>query len=174
METTGVVRRIDDLGRIVIPKEIRRTLKIKDGASLEIFVEKDMVALKRHSSTNGLGDAEKYAEVIYNTFKNNVLITDRDNIIAVSGNKKKELTGLPISKNLEECIEESTTTIEKKPIKLEISEGKSITCSYVIENIISNGESVGLVIITSEEELTRDEETAAKIAAQFLGKHIEE
>ena len=91
METTGVVRRIDDLGRIVIPKEIRRTLRIKDGSSLEIFVEKDMVALKKYSSIKSLGDfAELYADSINQTLGNIVIITDCDSVIACSGLSKKE------------------------------------------------------------------------------------
>ena len=86
METTGVVRRIDDLGRIVIPKEIRRTLGIKEGASLEIFLDKDMVGLKKHSLMNNLRDfAELYVDSINQALGSSVIITDNDSIIACSG-----------------------------------------------------------------------------------------
>jgi len=175
MESTGVVRKIDDLGRIVIPKEIRRTLNIKDGSSLEIFLDKDMVALKRHSSLDMLSDfAEIYVEAIYNSLKSLVVITDKDNIIAVGGNKKQEYTHEPISKYLESCANTSVPTKEKDITKLEIMEGKHINCAYTINPIIANGQSVGLVIITNNKELRDQDEKVAQVAAEFLARHIEE
>ena len=175
MESTGVVRKIDDLGRIVIPKEIRRTLKIKDGSSLEIFLDKDMVALKMHSSLNMLSDfAEVYAESIFNTLKNTILIADKDSIIAVGGTKKSEYVGLAISKYLEQCSNAGTPTKEKDAAKLEIVEGKFINCAYTINPIIANGQSVGLVIVTNNKELREQDEKIAQVAAEFLARHVEE
>ncbi len=176
METTGVVRRIDDLGRIVIPKEIRRTLGIKDGTSLEIFVDKDMVALKKHSSMNNLLHfAEVYVESIYNTIKKDIIISDRDNIIACAGSLKKEYLNMPISSFLEDCIEKSSTIVEKEIKNINIISNKTEICSYVINTIISNGESIGSVIILSSDESVGElEEKTARIASQFFGKHIEE
>jgi looped-hinge helix DNA binding domain, AbrB family len=175
MESTGVVRKIDDLGRIVIPKEIRRTLKIKDGSSLEIFLDKDMVALKRHSSLNMLSDfAEIYVEAIYNSLKSLVIITDKDNIVAVGGTKKQEYTHQPISKFLDVCSSTSVPIREKDATKLEIIEGKYINCAYIINPIIANGQSVGLVIITNSKELREQDEKVAQVAAEFLARHIEE
>ena len=105
METTGVVRRIDELGRIVIPKEIRRTLGIKDGASLEIYIDKDVVALKKYSTMNNLVEISNvYSETIYTTMKMEMFITDRDNIISCPNLRKKEYLNKSISKYLEECI----------------------------------------------------------------------
>ena len=176
METTGVVRRIDDLGRVVIPKEIRRTLGIKDGTSLEIFVDKDMVALKKHSSMNNLSHfADVYVESIYNALKRDIIITDRDNIIACAGSLKKEYLMQPISGYLEECINKRTNVVEYDKAKLSIVDYKVENCSYVINTIISNGDSIGLIIILStEDNLNELEEKTAQIAAQFFGKHIEE
>ena len=176
METTGVVRRIDDLGRVVIPKEIRRTLGIKDGTSLEIFVDKDMVALKKHSSMNNLYHfAEVYVDSIYNTLKRDIIITDRDNIRACAGSLKKEYLMQPISSYLEECINKRSNVIELERNELNIVEYKSEYCSYVINTIISNGDSIGLIIILStEDNLGELEEKTAQIASQFFGKHIEE
>ena len=75
MKTTGIIRRIDDLGRIVVPKELRKSLRIKNGDSLEIFVDKDMVALKKHSSMNNLSHfADVYVESIYNALKRDIII----------------------------------------------------------------------------------------------------
>ena len=176
METTGVVRRIDDLGRVVIPKEIRRTLGIKDGTSLEIFVEKDMVALKKHSSMNNLSHfAEVYVESIYNTLKRDIFITDRDNIIAGAGSLKKEYLMQPISNYLEECINKRSNVSEFEKKGLNIVDYKIEECSYIINTIISNGDSIGLIIILStDDNLGEIEEKTAQIAAQFFGKHIEE
>ena len=115
METTGVVRSIDELGRIVIPKEIRRTLGIKDGASLEIYVEKDMVALKKYSTMNNLVEvANIYSETVYDTMKVELFITDRDNIISCPNIHKKKYLNKQISKFLEECISNRTKINEEE------------------------------------------------------------
>ncbi len=176
METTGVVRRIDDLGRVVIPKEIRRTLGIKDGTSLEIFVEDDMVALKKHSSMNNLVHlAEVYTEVIGNALKKDIIITDRDNIVACTTALKKDYLSKGISGYLEDCINKRVNIIQKESKNLEIVANKSVCCSYAISTIISNGDSIGLVIIFDNNANIDDlEGKTAQIAAQFLGKHIEE
>lgn len=176
METTGVVRRIDDLGRVVIPKEIRRTLGIKDGTSLEIFVDKDMVALKKHSSMNNLSHfAEVYVESIYNALKKDIIITDRDNIIACAGGLKKEYLMQPISNYLEDCINKRINIVESDMKEINIINAKKEYCSYVINTIIANGDSIGLIIIlSSDDNISELEEKTAQIASQFFGKHIEE
>lgn len=176
METTGVVRRIDDLGRVVIPKEIRRTLGIKDGTSLEIFVDKDMVALKKHSSMNNLSHfAEVYVESIYNALKKDIIITDRDNVIACAGSVKKEYLMKPISNYIEDCINKRNNVVQKENRDISIINEKKETCSYVLNTIISNGDSIGMIIILSfDEKIGELEYKTAQIAAQFFGKHIEE
>lgn len=176
METTGVVRRIDDLGRIVIPKEIRRTLRIKEGSSLEIFVENDMVALKKYSSMNSLNDfAELFADSISQSLRCNVVITDTDSVVACAGLPKKEYIGAHISEYLEECLENRGSIVEKELSKLEIIEGNIVNASYVINTIVSNGDAVGLILIlVDNKEVSDIESKMALIASQFLGKHIEE
>ena len=131
METTGVVRRIDDLGRVVIPKEIRRSLGIKDGTSLEIFVDNDMVALKKHSSMNNLSHfAEVYVDSIYNALKKDIIITDRDNVIACAGSIKKEYLMKPISNYIEECINKRNNIIQIEMKEVNIIDEKKENCSY--------------------------------------------
>ena len=176
METTGVVRRIDELGRILIPKEIRRTLRIKDGASLEIFVEKDTVALKKHSSLNDLGDfAELYADSINQAIGSTVVITDNDSVIACSGISKKEYTGSHISEFLESVIAKRESVLEQDKKEIEIIENKHIKASYVIHTIVSSGDAVGLVIILAQKRTVSElENKTALVAAQFLGKHVEQ
>ncbi|GAE47390.1 stage V sporulation protein T [Mesobacillus boroniphilus JCM 21738] len=92
MKATGIVRRIDDLGRVVIPKEIRRTLRIREGDPLEIFVDRDgEVILKKYSPISELSDfAKEYAEALYDSLGNPVLICDRDTYIALAGGSKKD------------------------------------------------------------------------------------
>ena len=176
METTGVVRRIDDLGRIVIPKEIRRTLRIKDGSSLEIFVEKDMVALKKYSSMKSLDDfAELYADSINQTLGNIVIITDCDSVIACSGLSKKEYLGKHLSSFLEKILVERENLSEDEFKEIEIIENKKIKVSFVINTIVSNGDVIGLVCLLSKNNSMTDlDRKIALVAAQFLGKHIEE
>ena len=107
MKATGVVRRIDDLGRIVIPKEIRKTLRIKEGDPLEIFTDKEgEVILKKYSPIGELSEfATTYAETLAKTTGHIACITDKDSVIAVSGGSKKEFLEQPLSKQIEEIME---------------------------------------------------------------------
>lgn len=102
MKATGVVRRIDDLGRIVIPKEIRKTLRIKEGDPLEIFTDREgQVILKKYSPIGELSEfATEYAETLAKTTGHIACITDKDMVIAVSGGSKKEFLEQSISKDL--------------------------------------------------------------------------
>ena len=107
MKATGIVRRIDDLGRVVIPKEIRRTLRIREGDPLEIFTEQNGgIVLKKYSPIGDLSTfAAQYADGLASASKSLVCVTDRDHIIAAAGNGKKNYEGKPISQNLEQLIE---------------------------------------------------------------------
>lgn len=176
MKTTGVVRRIDDLGRIVIPKEIRRTLRIRDGESLEIYVDKEMVALKKYSPMDDLEDISKtFVDAIYQAVQQNILVTDRDTFVAVAGNLKKKYIGKTISPYLEQVIEEREVIVEKDAKALELVSGIEEETSYVIHPILVNGDSIGLVIILSlDKPVTDIDEKIVQITSQFLEKHIEE
>ena len=107
MKATGIVRRIDDLGRVVIPKEIRRTLRIREGDPLEIFTDREgEVILKKYSPIGELGDfASEYAESLHNTSGHIICVADRDSIIAVSGASKKEFLEKQLSSELEKIME---------------------------------------------------------------------
>lgn len=176
MKTTGVVRRIDDLGRIVVPKEIRRTLRIRDGESLEIFVDKDIVALKKYSPMNDLEDfAKVLVEAVYQSLKSNIFITDRDRILAVAGPLKKKYNGKAISPFLENIIESRTDFDETKQGELELTSGVTENGKVVASTIMVSGDPIGLVFIFSENgNVNQTEQQIVHILAQFLGKHIEE
>ncbi len=184
MKATGIVRRIDDLGRIVIPKEIRRTLRIREGDPLEIFTDKEgEVILKKYSPIGELSDfATQYAESLHKTSGHITCITDRDTIIAVSGASKKEFLEKQLSSDVEKTIEEKTTLLikspEEKPILILADEnGDRKYTAQVVSPIISEGDPIGAVILLATDASLKMGEVEVKLAqsaASFLGKQMEQ
>ncbi|MFZ5986562.1 MAG: stage V sporulation protein T [Bacillota bacterium] len=184
MKATGIVRRIDDLGRVVIPKEIRRTLRIREGDPLEIFTDREgEVILKKYSPIGELSDfAAQYAESLHKTSGHITCISDRDTIIAVSGASKKEFLEKSLSPEIERVIEEKTTLVvkapEEKPISILADDaGDKKYSSQVVTPIISEGDPIGAVIFLSTDPNVRMGEVEAKLAqtaAGFLGKQMEQ
>jgi len=184
VKATGIVRRIDDLGRVVIPKEIRRTLRIREGDPLEIFTDKDgEVILKKYSPIGELGDfAAQYAESIHKTVGHITCIADRDTIIAVSGASKKEFLDKSLSAELERIIEEKNTVVvrapEDKTIAILADEtGEKKYTSQVVSPIIAEGDPIGAVVLLSTDPNRLMGEVEAKIAqsaAGFLGRQMEQ
>jgi len=184
LKATGIVRRIDDLGRVVIPKEIRRTLRIREGDPLEIFTDKEgEVILKKYSPIGELGDfAAQYAESLHKTSGHITCISDRDTIIAVSGASKKEFLEKSLSSEVERVIEEKTTLVVKSPedkaiaITADETDEKKYT-AQVVSPIISEGDPIGAVMLLSLDPNVRMGEVEAKLAqsaAGFLGKQMEQ
>ena len=158
MKATGVVRRIDDLGRVVIPKEIRKVHRIKEGDPLEIFTDKEgEIILKKYSPIGELTEfASTYAETISKTTGHITCITDKDTVIAVSGGSKKDFLEKGLSKQLEEVIENKEVFKSKDNDEIAIpitqNEGRErIYNSQVIYPIISDGDVIGSVILLSKE-----------------------
>lgn len=177
MKATGVVRRIDELGRIVIPKEIRKTLRIHEGENVEIYIdEKENIVLRKYSVMKKLGDfAQSFTDSIYSFLKHNIIITDTDHVIAVSGDLKKEYLNSSISDTLLVSIQRRENILEKHEKMLKIKSDQEIECTYVMNSILCQGDAVGLVIILSQtEKITEIEEKIVQIAAQFLSKYLEE
>lgn len=116
MKATGIVRRIDDLGRVVVPKEIRRTLKIREGDPIEIFTEKDgEIILRKYSQIGEMSEyAKQYADTLAHISGHIVIITDKNSIVAVSGAGKKDTIGKPITKELYGIIEKRNLYITGK------------------------------------------------------------
>ena len=133
MKATGIVRRIDDLGRVVIPKEIRRTLRIREGDPLEIFVDREgEVILKKYSPINELGDfAREYAEALYESLGSTVLICDRDAIIAVAGSSKKEYLNKNNGDIIEKAMVERSTHLEVKAGQTSLVDGHDEGASFL-------------------------------------------
>ena len=183
MKATGVVRRIDDLGRVVIPKEIRKTLRIKEGDPLEIFTDKEgEVILKKYSPIGELSEfATEYAETLAKTTGHIACITDKDTVIAVSGGSKKEFLEQGISDELEKVMEdkERYTSKENNDIAIPITKNDNKERrfnSQVVYPIISDGDTIGSVILLAKDKSTKMSEVEQKVvqsAASFLGSQME-
>ena len=182
MKATGIVRRIDDLGRVVIPKEIRRTMRIREGDPLEIYTDREgEVIFKKYSPIGELMSfAAQYADTLNKTCGMSVIISDRDAIVACAGVPKKEYTEKKLSDELEDIIDSRALYAQSGEVKLPaINDNSShfISCAMPI---ISEGDIVGCVaslhssdgINTSQ--LARDVEIKLiQTAASFLGKQLE-
>jgi AbrB family transcriptional regulator (stage V sporulation protein T) len=185
LKATGIVRRIDDLGRVVIPKEIRRTLRIREGDPLEIFVDRDgEVILKKYSPIGELGEfAKEYADSLYEAIGHTALIADRDTVIAVAGAPKKDFLNKAVGSILERVMEDRKTLVVTKPGEksrgsiLGEDDDDSRFSAYVVAPIVTGGDPIGAVIICSREpdaQMTETEIKLAETAAGFLAKQMEQ
>ena len=168
MKATGIVRRIDDLGRVVIPKEIRRTMRIREGDPLEIYTTRDgEVIFKKYS-------------LICDTLSRNTdftaAVTDRDSIVAVAGAGKRELLGKNLSPQLEQIMEQrSIYQYRSGQERLPVSESAGQYAAAVAAPILCGGDVLGLVLFVSAEDRLpgEGEYKLAQAVAGFLGKHME-
>lgn len=181
MKATGIVRRIDDLGRVVIPKEIRRTLRVREGEPLEIFTDREgQIILKKYSPIGELGDfAKQYAEVLAQVSGITVGITDKDLFIAASGPRRREIQDKEISKELEQRIHGRLSVSAKKQERdyvplTQDREEKSFAWEFIAP-IISEGDAIGAVVFLGAEERMPEEsdKKLAAAAAGFLGRQME-
>jgi len=174
MKATGIVRRIDDLGRIVIPKEIRRTLRIRERDALEIFTDRDgEVILKKYSPIADLEDfAQEYADSLFESTGHVALITDRDAYIAVAGTGRKAFLGKSLPEELAEAMEAKRPFLSQTAgYQLPIQGFEE--ASQVLVPIVHDGEVVGSVILLSKEKTLGDlETTLCQTAADFLAKQL--
>ena len=176
MKATGIIRRIDDLGRIVIPKEIRKNLRLRVGESLEIFIDKEDIILRKFSVVSRISDlAQELTDAINIFTKYNIIIMDTNEFIACSGNLKKELINKNISDDIRYLIEKREKLLQNHIKELKIMDNKTIKCSYADSTIIVNGEAIGLIMILSEKDkLTEFEMNLVEIVSSFLTKYLEE
>lgn len=186
MKATGIVRRIDDLGRVVIPKEIRRTLRIREGDPLEIFVDREgEVILKKYSPIGELGDfAQEYADSLHETTGHVAIICDRDVVVSVAGAEKKQWVDKPVPAVVERCMEERKSLIlpESREVRETAAgdqeeEGRWDFASQVIAPIVAEGDPIGAVILGTNDPERRMGEVELKLvetAAGFLAKQMEQ
>ena len=179
MKATGIVRRIDDLGRVVIPKEIRRTLRIREGDPLEIFTDREgQVILKKYSPIGELGMVSKiYAESLAQTMNCTVCITDTDQVVAVAGYGKKELEDQYISGEFLEKLQGRKQVLgsEAENNYTRIGQETNSFTKEVINPILSGGDVIGAVVFLGKDEKNEFDETVRKVAlsaADFLGRQM--
>ena len=181
MKATGIVRRIDDLGRVVIPKEIRRTLRIREADPLEIFTDREgEIILKKYSPIGEMSTfAKQYAESLSQVSGHIAVITDRDQFIAVSGGMKS-LLGRNISSDLEEKIDKRQMVLFSKDERGFISIADGTEGEYVqqaISPIICEGDVIGSVILLNTDPKKKMGEVEQKLiqsASGFLGRQMEQ
>ena len=177
MKATGIVRRIDDLGRVVIPKEIRRTMRIREGTPLEIYTSVDGEVIFRKYSPVGeiSGTADQYADVLYKVGGMPTVICDRDHVIAASGIQKKEVLERRVSSSLEDLIEQRKSLYRTADgVKMNPIEGVD---RFAVAPIMADGDVNGAVIMLSDKENSAvDDKTKALVeaAAMYFGKQMED
>jgi len=179
MKATGIVRRIDDLGRVVIPKEIRRTMRIREGDPLEIYTSRDgEVIFKKYSLLGGVEDfASQLCDTMSRSTGSICAVTDRDTIISVAGGGKRELMGRHITPELEQIMESRKIyrySGEARPIPVSDSTDKLLTT--VAAPILAEGDLLGLVLFISADTAVVAGDAEYKLAqtiAAFLGRHME-
>ena len=181
MKATGIVRRIDDLGRVVIPKEIRRTLRIREGEPMEIFTGREgEIVLKKYSPIEELGNLSREdTQAMAQALGHLICISDHDQIVAAGGPKQQEYQGKSISKELEEAIRNrdviSADSKDRCRIPV-VEEEKEQTGAQIIQPIIAAGDAIGAVVILNKKDsgpFTETEKKLAQIAAGFLGRQME-
>ena len=178
MKATGIVRRIDDLGRVVIPKEIRRTMRIREGDPLEIYTEKDgEVIFKKYSPMGELSDfAAQICESMSKTAEFPAAVCDRDGVIAAAGSGRKEIADRRISPELAAVMEGRRAFRAEIGGRLPVTELESSPSAAVAVPILSGGDVLGCVLFLERSDGARPGETELKLAttvAGFLGKQME-
>ena len=178
MKATGIVRRIDDLGRVVIPKEIRRTMRIREGDPLEIYTSHDgEVIFKKYSLLGGLESfAEQFCEALIRSTSFSAAISDRDTIIALAGPGKRELLGKQISADLAQIMENrGIFEYRQGTSRVCMTEGEDNFTVAVAAPILCEGDVLGLVVLFSPEDQfpSASEYKLAQTIAAFLGRHME-
>ena len=179
MKATGIVRRVDDLGRIVVPKEIRRTLRIREGDPLEIYTEKDGGVIFRKYSP--MGDLQEFAaqmcESIGSATGRIAAVADRDSIIALHGAPKRELIDKPNSPQLERLMEQRKNYLyQSGDTPIPAADGTEKYHLGAAAPILSQGDLMGCVLLLlgeGDSPLQEADQSLAKTVAGFLGKQME-
>ena len=170
MKATGIIRRIDDLGRIVIPKEIRKKLRIYEGDNIEIFINnEEQIVLQKHSYINDIRTiSQKITDSIYALIKDTIVITDMENIVAVTGKYKKDLINKKISDDFINNIRTNSSDNYKIVDSFDIS-------GYIkMSPITVNGDICGSLIIISDNEINKEKEQIMNVNVNFLNKYLED
>ena len=174
MNTTGIVRRIDDLGRRVIPKEIRKTLRIKDGDPLEINISNENIILKKYSTLEDIRDVFKiFIDKISVLTAKNILICDRDKIICGAGGDIESFVGKNISNDIYHFMEERKKEYVNNTM-LSLTDKKEINSHFIFSSMITNGDVVGGVVFFGDDEVHEMDKVFLNLILDIFVKYIEE
>ena len=169
MKSTGIIRKIDDLGRIVIPKEIRNSLKIKENDNLEIYVENDKIVLNKFNKLESYEElAKNYIKIFDKVFNINLIVTDCDKVLFSSNQKLNELIGVELSKDFSNILNERKTIIDKTIKQLNWFKDRPINSCTIIFPIIENIELLGAVILISDKKVNDVEIAIAKLYSMLI------
>ena len=184
MRATGIVRRIDELGRVVIPKEIRRTLRIREGDPLEIFTDHDgEVVLKKYSPIGEIASiAKDYTDSLYRTLGHLALISDRDAIVSSSGGAKREFIEKALSPEADQILQSRQLTMLNlssgmKMIPITTDDRAESYAAQIIAPILADGEIVGGLMLLSREsgvQMTNVDQKVAETTANIIGRQMEQ
>lgn len=176
MKSTGVVRRVDDLGRVVIPKEIRRNLHFRDGEELEIFVDVDKVILKKYSKLIDIEVlSKKLIEVSSIILDKSVFVCDFNKFICGCGNLKKVFVGKEISNELSKLISNGNIVSCYSPTNFYFIKDSMSKLSYIIYPVVVYGDVIGSCILLSENsDISESDLLLMKMISVFLGKYVED
>lgn len=176
MSEFGLTRKIDGMGRIVIPKEFRDRFNIKENDYLELVLSNDGFLVKKYSKLNKIKNlSQELTDIVYSFLKAEVFIAERDKIIAYSGKEKNKYLDKNISNKLFKSIRRRESLFEKYKKNLEIVDNEVINCSYINETIISNCEEVGLICLyRCDRSVDEIDLKVIKIVSSFFKKYLEE
>ena len=183
MKATGIVRRIDELGRVVIPKEIRRTLRIREGDPLEIFTDRDGgIILKKYSPIGELSEnAQELAHALYQTFSLPCAISDRDTYVASAGLGKRDLAGRAVSPEIERTVAARTRLVATEPGEVHTpllaeEDPSYLAAAMIVFPILSQGDAIGAVVLFSQKPDVSIDPAAVKACeavSLFLGRQMD-
>ena len=184
MRATGIVRRIDELGRVVIPKEIRRTLRIREGDPLEIFTDHDgEVVLKKYSPIGEIAAiAKDYTDSLYRTLGHVTLISDRDAIVSASGSAKKDYIEKGLSQEVDQIMQARQLQMLNlssgaRMVPITSDDRSDLYSSQIIAPIIADGEIIGSLILLSREsgvQMSEVDQKVAETTANIVGRQMEQ
>lgn len=184
MKATGIVRRIDELGRVVIPKEIRRTLRIKEGCPLEIFTDHDgEVVLKKYSPIGEIAAiAKDYTDSLYRTLGHVALICDRDAVVSSSGAAKREYVEKAISPDVDQILQNRQIVVSNlmagaRMIPVTSDDHPETYTAQIVAPILADGEIIGgLILLSREAGMTMSDidRKVAETTANIVGKQMEQ
>lgn len=174
MKATGVVRRIDELGRIVIPKEIRKNFRIKEGENIEIYIDDNNIILKKYSELKNVSDiSSNIIDSVFSIINKDIIITDMSNIVELSPSLKNVFLTKELSVEYQNLISKRKKVIQKTSQNLLVTD-QSIQQSYIMNPLIVNGDLIGSIVLFSKETITNSDLIVLDIITKILIKYIEE